>query len=81
MNLSQYDLVRICQLTREADGYDGWLGNQRPPQVGNVGVLLDILEAPGLPDRYVVELSGADGVTIWLSDFAAEEIELVRDFE
>ena len=71
----QYDMVRIRRLIQSPVSYDGWLVNQRPPQVGDVGVLLDVLHAPGLPDRYVVEHSGADGITIWLGDFAAEEIE------
>jgi len=73
--LKQYGLVRIRQLLQPAVEYDGWRVNQRPPQVGDVGTLLDILHAPGLPDRYVVESSGADGITVWHGDFAAEELE------
>ena len=73
--LEQYGLVRIRQLLRPVAEYDGWRVNQRPPQVGDVGTLLDILNASGLPDRYVVESSGGDGITVWLGDFAAEELE------
>ena len=73
--LQQYELVRIRQLLQPAADYDGWHVNQRPPQVSDVGTLLDILHAPGLPDRYVVESCDADGVTAWLGDFAAEELE------
>src|SRR5262249_15093549 len=75
--LKQYGLVRVRQLLQPAVEYDGWRVNQRPPQLGDVGSLLDILNAPGLPDRYVVESSGADGITVWLGDFAAEELEAV----
>ena len=76
-NLEPYGLVRIRQLLLPIAEYDGWRVNQRPPQVGDVGTLLDILHAPGLPDRYVVESSGEDGVTVWLGDFAAEELDPV----
>ena len=74
-SLRQYGLVRIRQLLQPPTEYDGWRVNQRPPAVGDVGTLLDILTAPGLPDRYVVESSGPDGVAVWLGDFAAEELE------
>jgi hypothetical protein len=74
-DFKQYEPVRIRHLQREPDSYDGWRVNQRPPQVGDVGVLLDILTALGVPDRYVVESSGPDGVTIWLADFVEDELE------
>ena len=77
--LKQYELVRVRQLLQPAVEYDGWRVNQRPPQVGDLGTLLDILQAPGLPDRYVVESSEADGITVWLGDFAAEELEALGD--
>jgi hypothetical protein len=73
--LEHYGLVRIRQLLRPLTEYNGWRVNQRPPQVGDVGTLVDILNASGLPDRYVVESSGRDGITVWLGDFAAEELE------
>ena len=76
-SLEQYGLVRIRQLLQPAAAYDSWSISQRPPLVGDMGTLLDILHAPGLPDRYVVESVGADGVTVWLGDFAAEELEPV----
>ncbi len=74
-DFKQYERVRIRRLQQQPDAYNGWRTNQRPPQVGDVGVLLDILTAPGVPDRYVVELAGPDGVTIWLADFPANELE------
>jgi hypothetical protein len=78
-SLEQFRLVRICRLLQPVAKYDGWRVNQRPPQVGDVGTLLDILHTPGLPDRYVVESSGSDGITVWLGDFAAEELEPVGE--
>ena len=75
MPFEQYSLVRVRQLLRSPSDYDGWGFNQRPPQVGDTGTLLDILQASGSSDGYVVECSGSDGVTVWLGVFSAEELE------
>lgn len=74
-SLKLYGGVRVCRLDRPPESYDGWGANQRPPAVGDPGTLIDILEASGLPDRFVVESSSPDGITIWLADFSAEELE------
>jgi len=74
---SHRQLVRIAKLLREPEDYDGWKLNQRSPALGDVGTLVDILHAQGLADRYVVECYGPDGITIWLDDFDAEELEAV----
>jgi hypothetical protein len=75
--LRHYGLVRVVQLLSPPEAYDGWRVNRRPPQVGDIGTLVDILHAPDLADKYVVEASGSDGVTIWLADFDVEELEPV----
>ncbi|HYW06797.1 MAG TPA: hypothetical protein VE913_07565 [Longimicrobium sp.] len=49
-----------------------------PPAVGDVGALIDVLSAPRLPSRFVVEMSGADGVTVWLGEFDADKLEPAR---
>lgn len=41
----EYELVRVRQLIQSADALDGWGVNQRPPALGDVGTLLDILTA------------------------------------
>jgi hypothetical protein len=74
VSLQQYGVVRVIRLLRSPDAYDGWRFNQRPPRVGDRGTIVDILRAPGLPDNYVVEASGPDGVTVWLGDFTADEL-------
>jgi hypothetical protein len=73
--LKEYEMVRVRQLLRAPEEYDGWGFNQRSPRVGDVGCIVDILQAAGLPDGYVVESSGPDGITIWLGIFLAEELE------
>ena len=74
MPLKEYEMVRVRQLLRAPEEYDGWRLNQRPPRVGDVGYIVDILH-DGLRGDYVVESSGPDGITIWLGDFMAEELE------
>lgn len=73
--LEQYQLVRVTSLHQANAEYDGWRVNRRPPEIGDIGTLVDILHADGLPDRFVVECCEADGTTVWLSDFNADELE------
>jgi hypothetical protein len=79
--LVEYSEVRIRALMDLSIDRDGWRLNKRPPAVGDTGILLDILQLEGHPDRYVVENSDmSDGTTIWLSEFTADELEpLVAD--
>ncbi len=78
MSLPQYSLVRIRMLLRAPDSYDGWRVNQRAPQIGDRGTIVDILQAPSMPDLYVVESSDPGGITSWLGEFTAEELEPVE---
>jgi len=75
----QYEIVCVRKILFPESDYDGWKLNKRKPQVGDTGTLIDILEATDSPPRYVVEASGKDGITIFLSEFTAEEIEPVRN--
>jgi hypothetical protein len=79
--LQQYQLACVVQLRYPLDTYDGWRVNRRPPAIGDMGTIVDILHAPGLPNKYVVESSDADGITIWLADFDAEELAPIDDAE
>ena len=72
--LKQYSMVRVVRLLHPPDRYNGWGLNRRSPQVGDVGTIVEILHAPGLPDSYVVEACDPDGSTIWLGDFDASEL-------
>ena len=75
MDLQEYEVVRVRQLLRPPEAYDGWRLNVRPPRVGDVGTIVGIYRSPGLPVNYVVEACEADGTTLWLGDFGQEEIE------
>jgi hypothetical protein len=76
--LKPYAVVRVKCLVATDDDYDGWCVNKRPPAVGDVGTLLEILTAPDLPDRYVVDGCTADGMTVALGDFPAKELKPVE---
>ncbi len=73
-----YSTVRVTQLHAKDVLRDGWNVNKRNPEVGDEGVLIEILKADGHPDHFLVESSGLDGITIWLSEFLSDEIELVK---
>ncbi len=76
-DLKQYGTVRVRQLLHAPEHYDAWRLNQRPPRIGDKGCIVDVLQAPGLPNRFIVECSGSDGVAIWLAEFSPEELEVL----
>ena len=75
LELVQYNPVQVIALLFTIDTYDGWRVNQRPPAIGDTGILIEILEGRGFPNKYVVESSDDEGFTIWLADFDAEELK------
>lgn len=70
-------MVRVRQLLHKPEHYDGWQVNYRPPQIGDKGIIVDILQVEGLPNNYVVECTDQDGITIWLADFNAIELDVI----
>jgi hypothetical protein len=78
MDLKIFDRVQVCTLVQGETSYNGWGINKRSPQIGDIGYLMDILQAPSLPDKFVVEMSdSSDGTVIWLSALFREEFEPV----
>ncbi|MDB4992722.1 MAG: hypothetical protein JWM74_154 [Myxococcaceae bacterium] len=77
-NFIHYETVRVTQLTAPAASYDGWKVNLRPPNVGDVGVVVEVLQAAGAPERFVVEcMDEQSGETLWLSELDATELASV----
>jgi hypothetical protein len=76
--LKEYTQVKVVKLLRSPEHYDGWGFNTRLPRIGDVGTIVDILTAPNYPNKYTVESVQNDGVTVWLSDFQAEELGAVE---
>jgi hypothetical protein len=79
IQFTQYQLVRIRYLLHATDTYNGWGFNICSPQVGDIGTIVDILQACGLRDSYIVEAVQPDGTTLWLGDFVAEELEAIEE--
>ncbi len=74
----QYSVIRVKRLLHPEIDRDGWKINQRQPQIGDTGAVVEILQAPNLPLHYIVECVNMDnGDAIWLSEFEADEIEAI----
>lgn len=77
--LQEYDVVKVIQLNQAERSIDGSAGIMRQPRIGDTGTILVVLDTnPDLEPMYVVECVASGGYTIWLAEFAANEIE--RDF-
>jgi hypothetical protein len=80
MVFREYSLVRIRLLLRSSKAYDGYRINSRPPRVGDVGTVVDVMGSPGVPDSYVYTVECREciepgGSPLWLSEFSEEELE------
>jgi hypothetical protein len=73
MPLSELDVVRVNQLLATTRTFDGTRGVVREPRIGDVGTIVHVLGG----GTFIVEAVDSDGFTLWLADFAAEELELV----
>lgn len=79
--IQPFSVVRIRVLL---DAKHNWFGETdcgQLPRVGDVGTVVDVLHAKGLPDKFPVELVETDGTVRWLCDFWAEELELLSTDE
>jgi plasmid stabilization system protein ParE len=69
--LREHDVVRVVRLlspTREAGGT---AQVSRQPRVGDVGTIVHVLG----PHSFIVECVDTQGLTAWIADFEAEELE------
>lgn len=71
MAFSELDVVRIARLLTLTRGVDGTEAVVRQPRVGDIGAVVHVLGE----DRFVVECVDASGLTLWLAEFMAEELE------
>ena len=77
-SLREYDVVRIARLLKADRFYSGTEGVMRPPALGDLATICHE-NAPFDPiGSVVVEMVDRDGNTIWLADFAKEELELIQ---
>jgi hypothetical protein len=74
----EFDQVRIVALTGSGADHLVLSTSERPPEIGEVGTVVDIADRLGGVGRhYTVELGRSDGRTVWLAVFAAHELEFV----
>ena len=70
-----FDVVRVRTIPPNRGTHDSWGVNRRTPLVGDVGTIVEVLRAEGVVDQYVVECVEPGGLTAWLSEFRAEDLE------
>ncbi len=75
--LAIYTVVRVAHLAHVTRPWNGTEGVARSPRVGDCGTVVHVY-APNDPNTsYSVECVNRDGYTVWLADFAPNEIEPV----
>jgi formylglycine-generating enzyme required for sulfatase activity len=72
-SLREYDIVRVKQLMDEERAHTGTPGIIRPPRLSDQGVIVMAYDE----SNFAIECVAANGATVWLADFCADEIELV----
>jgi hypothetical protein len=75
--LREYDVVRVVRLANPDRFYDGTETVMRPPRIGDVATICHENEPCDPSGSVVVEMVDQDGMTIWLANFARDELELV----
>jgi len=73
----EYSEVRVTQLLGQGRHYWGTDGVCRPPEVGDTGTIVYIVDWAN-PTVYIVESLDQHGYTVWVADFVADELALVR---
>jgi hypothetical protein len=69
----ELDVVRVTRLLTATRHVDGSSGAVRQPRIGDVGAIVHVFGEK----TFAVECVDAAGLTAWVADFEAEEIELV----
>jgi len=74
--MQEYDAVRVIRLNEDGRHYDGTEGVMRPPEIGDIGTIVHAADK----NSFMVENVGPGGYTLWLADFASDELELVSRY-
>lgn len=75
--LHEYEQVHIVKLLYPNRPFDASDDVGRAPAVGDCGTIVHVFDFGTPSATFVVESVHSDGRTIWLADFAAEELERV----
>lgn len=77
--MKEFDTVELVTLSLSERYYDGTESVKRPPRVGDEGAIVHIYLGEAEETIYIVENVDKEGNTIWLADFTAEELKLIRE--
>lgn len=76
MRLEDLDTVRIARLHTQERYFEGCEGTTRAPRLGDEGTVVRAAAKGDASATVMVECCDADGGTIWLAEFASDELEL-----
>lgn len=79
MHLEERDVVRVVRLRAAERPYDGTEGVLCAPRLGDEGTVVRAAAKGDADGTVMVECVDAEGMTIWLADFAVDELELTQD--
>jgi hypothetical protein len=74
VKFKEHPIVRVTKLLSDQRAYTGTESVKRAPRVGDQGTIVHAFNKSG---PYVVECVNSDGLTLWLADFAQEELEII----
>ena len=74
--LNELDTVRVVRLNTIDREFSGSDGIKRPPQLGDIGVIVHSYDPTDDSAPFIVECVAPDGMTVWLADFGPDELEL-----
>lgn len=77
--LELHDVVRVARLDATDRPYSGSEGSMRAPRIGDEGTVVLVGAKGAASGTVMVERVAADGTTIWLADFAVDELEPTED--
>ncbi len=76
--LGEYDRVKIVKLIQKNRPFDGTENVRRLPQIGDIATICHKYDSQDSTAFVAVEMVDKNGLTIWLTDFMQEELELVQ---
>ena len=71
--LGTFDGVRV--LSVEGMQWSRFPEDGRPPRIGDVATVVDVLHVPGHPDGFECECVDEHGRTLWVETFHGESLE------
>jgi hypothetical protein len=71
----EYGIVRVAHLLQPDRTFQGAKNVCRAPEVGDIGTIVFAYDKTS----FAVECVNKEGMTVWLADFFAEELEFLKE--